>query len=169
VPAPPTTPVARKEDLARIEELTAQVHTAVMPRGHNQRTHGGLKSVCVCVCVCAAWCRCVRSQVSSLQQQLAGAEQAVALAKLAAAPAPVLATPEKAVPPPSSAGSNGNGSGDAAATAAWQEELARTTAQLQQATQRVAALEAERVRLERDAKEMSRSLAASIHSPHSSR
>jgi hypothetical protein len=108
--------------------------------------------------------------VSSLQQQLAGAEQAVALAKLAAAPAPVLATPEKAAPPPSSAGSNGNGSnGDAAAAAAWQEELARTTAQLQQATQRVAALEAERVRLERDAKEMSRSLAASIHSPHSSR
>ena len=107
-------------------------------------------------------------QVSSLQQQLAGAEQAAALAKLAAAaPAPVLATPEKAAPstPAPAAGAGaGAGAGDAAAL---QVELAKTAAQLQQATQRVAALEGERARLERDAKEMSRSLAASIHSPHS--
>jgi len=65
VPAPPTTPVARKEDLARIEELTAQVHTAVMPRGHNQRAHGGLKSLCVCVCVCVC---CVVSFVVSARR-----------------------------------------------------------------------------------------------------
>ena len=91
----------------------------------------------------------LQSTVSSLHQQIAVLDQAAALAKLA------VATTHKAP-------------GGDPATAAVQEELHRVAGLYHQATQRVAALEEERGRLEREAKEMSRSLAASISSPHSS-
>ena len=111
----------------------------------------------------------MNAQIASLQNHIVMLEQALALAKLSQ---PVgegtvvssSSSSSSSLPVATTAGGAGGGG--------LQEELTKMTALYQQAHARVTALEGERTRLEKEAKDMSRSLAESIqiHSPqgHSS-
>ena len=116
----------------------------------------------------------MNAQVASLQSQVVVLEQALALAKLSPPMGGGGDGHAQSVPSSSSSSSIPVAAGGAAGVGGGgvgveglQEELTKMTSLYQQAHARMTALEGERVRLEKEAKDMSRSLAESIqmHSP----